>query len=188
MSAFKVASRYAKSLLDLAIEKDSLEAVYMDALLLKSAIKSSKDLYNLLHSPIIHADKKAVIISAIFKSKVNPLTFSFLEILIKKGREQYIDEMVAVFIEQYNVYRHITPVVIKTAVDVSPQTLQNILQKIKSDPGLKTAEVKHIVDPGLLGGFTVQYGDKMLDESIARKLNILTKEFTRNKYVKEIFK
>ena len=61
----RLAARYAKSVLDLAIEKDQLDAVYNDMLFLQAAFRSSKELVVLLKSPIIKADKKDKIMDAI---------------------------------------------------------------------------------------------------------------------------
>ena len=62
-----VASRYAKSLLDLSVEKGQLEAVYADMLQVKSVCDGSKEFVNFLNSPIIKADKKIATIKAVFE-------------------------------------------------------------------------------------------------------------------------
>ena len=57
MSANRIATRYAKSLLDLAVEQNVLEAVKSD---IETFVKmvENRDLYLLLKSPIINATKK----------------------------------------------------------------------------------------------------------------------------------
>ena len=61
----RLAARYAKALLDLAVEKNELENVYNDMLFLRQAFRDSRDLVSLLRSPIIKADKKGKVLEAI---------------------------------------------------------------------------------------------------------------------------
>ena len=56
MSVTRIATRYAKSLIELAIEQGKLEQVHTDVNTLATAVKN-RDLYLFLKSPIIHADK-----------------------------------------------------------------------------------------------------------------------------------
>jgi F-type H+-transporting ATPase subunit delta len=83
----RLASRYAKSIFDLAIEKGELEKVYEDMKLLQQICRISRDFVTVLHSPIIPTDKKEKIISALFKGRVSTLTATFTRLLVKKGRE-----------------------------------------------------------------------------------------------------
>jgi len=66
MQQTKAGLRYAKSIFKLAIERNELEKVSADMHLLNRTIADSRDLENLLHSPIIKADKKAAILHQIF--------------------------------------------------------------------------------------------------------------------------
>ena len=61
----RLASRYAKSLIDLSVERNQLELVYADMKYLQAVCKASKEFMNFLVSPIIKADKKEAIITAI---------------------------------------------------------------------------------------------------------------------------
>ena len=49
----RLATRYAKSLIDLAVEKGQLEKVFADMQWLNAVCKSNRDFVNLLRSPII---------------------------------------------------------------------------------------------------------------------------------------
>ena len=61
----RLAARYAKSLIDLAIEKDQLEKVFADMQWLQAVCKSNRDFVTLLRSPVIKADTKRKIIEAV---------------------------------------------------------------------------------------------------------------------------
>ncbi|MBK7854010.1 MAG: ATP synthase F1 subunit delta [Bacteroidetes bacterium] len=89
MPETKVAGRYAKSLLGLAVERKSEKRINDDMQLIANTIDSSKELNNLLKNPIINADKKETIVTALFGSKIDAVTLSFLKIIINK-KENFI--------------------------------------------------------------------------------------------------
>jgi F-type H+-transporting ATPase subunit delta len=70
----RLAARYAKSLIDLALEKDQLENVYNDMQYLQAVCKQSREFVGLLKSPVIKADKKDTILKSITAGKVGELT------------------------------------------------------------------------------------------------------------------
>lgn len=185
MSAIRLANRYAKSILQLAIEKGELENVHSDMQLLNIATDESRDFYLMLKSPIIHADKKMDIIRTIFSDKIGKITTSFLDILVRKGREGYLPEVIDVFIELYNRHKGITPVVLTTAVEASDSLIEEVKQRLRQSAGLKTIEMTTKVDERLIGGYILRYEDKQIDNSIARGLAILKDEFDNNDYIRK---
>ena len=104
MSVTRIATRYAKSLLELANEQGKLEAVHTDVLLLQSASKN-RDLHLMLKSPIIHADKKISVFKVLFGDKMDNLTMAYMSLLANKGREGYLPEITAEFLNQYRAYK-----------------------------------------------------------------------------------
>ena len=88
MGGIRIASRYAKSLLDLANEQGKLDRAVDDIKLFQDAV-SNCDLLLMIKSPIINADKKRSVFKAIFDGKVDELTAAFFDIIIKKGREGF---------------------------------------------------------------------------------------------------
>ena len=71
MAEPRIAHRYAKSLIDLAREQKSLDAVFADMELVLKAINESRDFSVLLKSPVISTDKKLAILKEIFSAKIN---------------------------------------------------------------------------------------------------------------------
>ena len=178
MSVQRIAGRYAKSLLDLAIERNEVDAVLQDMQYIKGALKS-RDLYLMIKSPIISADKKQSIFRKIFEGKIQQMTSYFFGIMTRKGRENHLPEIVDSFIEQYKIYKQISTVTIKTAVPLSDSALNTIKEKLVSSPDIKkNLELEVKVDPSLLGGFTLEFEGKQYDSSIASKLKELRKQFS----------
>jgi len=95
MSVIRIASRYAKSIIDLATERGELDTVLSDMKGMQEAVKN-RDLYLLFKSPIVKSDKKLSVFNAIFDGKLSNLSSEFFKIIMRKGREQYIPEIVTV--------------------------------------------------------------------------------------------
>ncbi len=87
MSEFRIASRYAKSLLGLASEQGKLEEVNKDMLLFSEVVSENRDFKLFLKNPVVAHDKKLTVLNQVFTGKVNDLTLAIFKILVKKQRE-----------------------------------------------------------------------------------------------------
>lgn len=186
MSIERIASRYAKSLLDLAREKDKLEIVVADVRLFSEVIQN-RDFYLLTKSPIIPPDKKRAVFSSLFSGKINELSFAFFDIIIRKGREQYLKEIASSFLKQYKKLKNITSVTLTTADKVSDENLVLISNQVK-DSSNKSGQVEMNtkVDEELIGGFILEIEDKIYDASVKTQLAQLKKGILDNTYIKSL--
>ncbi len=189
MSVQRIASRYAKSLMELAVEQTKLERVLEDVQSFQAATEV-RDLYLLLKSPIVHASKKVEILKALFGDKYDELTMAFLNIIVNKGREQYLPEIASEFVKQYRKMKGISSVRLITASPVSEEYLSAIKAKLmESEETDQSVEITTEIDPDLIGGFVIEFEDKVYNASIAHKIEEIKKDFTgRNIYVSEVEK
>lgn len=181
----RLAGRYAKSLLDLAIEQNQVDAVYADMKWIKGVCKSNKDFVALLNSPIIKAGTKETIVNAVIRSKVSKLTDAFIQLLIKKTRESNLPEIVTAFIDQYNQLKNIRRVKITTAAPVTDTIKENILAAVKSTYQ-QQLEVETAVNEELIGGYLLETEGVLVDASILRDLRDVQKQFMNNDYLHKI--
>lgn len=179
----RLAARYAKSLIDLSVEQGSLEVVYNDMLMLQALIRSNRDFSNLLRSPIISADKKEKILSAVTEGRVSPLTAAFNKLLVAKGRESNLAEIAAAFVAQYKQMKHIHTVKLTTAAPISDSLKQAIVAQIRNTSDMQNIELETAVNPDLIGGFTLQAADKLVDASIASDLKDIARQFENNDFL-----
>jgi F-type H+-transporting ATPase subunit delta len=182
----RVAGRYAKSLIELAQERGVLQSVMGDIEYFLEATKN-RDLAMLLQSPIIAADKKQSILDAIFGKKFDVLTKGFFALCIKKNRSNALIDIAKEFIQQYKDMKGITSIKITTATPLSKDTVEAIRKRFEaSSATAKTVEVETAIKPSLIGGFVVEFGDKLYDASVAAKLAALKKQFVGNIYESKI--
>lgn len=182
----RLANRYAKSLIDVAVEKNLLEQICADMKLLIAMIKSSKEFYNLLKSPIVKADKKIAIINAVTDGKINAVTTLFNKLLVSKGRESELLDIAEAFVEQYNAIKGIHKVTLTTAIEISADVKATLENKIKAEQGIGLVELETKVDESLIGGFVLEFNNNLVDASIARDLRDVKKQFAKNIYVSEL--
>ncbi|MCD2424721.1 ATP synthase F1 subunit delta [Niabella pedocola] len=182
----RLASRYAKALLDLAKEKDQVAAVFADVQWLQAVCKESRDFVNLLRSPIIKADKKKSIVNAITGNHIGSLTKGFANLLVSKNREAILPEILPAFIEQYKVLNNIHTVKLTTAVPVSDAVKANIIEQVKQASGQQRIELEATVNPDIIGGFVLEMGDKMVDASISYDLKAIAKQFKNNDFIYKV--
>ena len=185
MSDIRVASRYAKSLIDLAQEKGILEEVHADMQLFSKTVQENRDFKLFLTNPIIKHDKKLVVLQTLFQNKVQTLTQTFFSIVTQKQREAILESVATEFIRQYNQIKGIEIAHITTAMPLTPELRTQINQKVAVLTG-KTVQLKEKVDPDLIGGFILRVGDKQVDDSIRTDLRNLKKKFKENPYINKL--
>jgi F-type H+-transporting ATPase subunit delta len=182
----RLAGRYAKSLIDLALEKGQLEAVHNDMQYMNILMKNSSELVTILKSPVIPGDKKIKVLDALTTGKIGPVTASFYRLLITKGRESHLPEIVYAFIEQYKVNKGIHTVTLTTAVPVSDEVKNSIIAKIREGAHMKEVELETIVQENIIGGFILEADGRRVDVSIAYDLAVIKKQFSNNDFIYRI--
>jgi F-type H+-transporting ATPase subunit delta len=182
----RLASRYAKSLIDLAAERGQLEQVFADMQLLQQICKGNRDFVNLLRSPVVKGDTKVKIIKAITTGKITELTDSFITLLIRKTRESVLPEISTAFISQYKQHKNIHTVSLTTAVPISDTVRKAIIEQVKKSSGHETIELDEKVDENIIGGIVLQMGDKLVDASISYELKKIARQFDNNDFIYKI--
>ena len=182
----RLASRYAKSLMDIAVEQNSVEAVLNDLKTLDNVCHQSHDFVVMLRSPVIKADKKIAAIKGIFESHISKLTMTFVNLMTTKGREEYLQEIVQAFIAQYNEMKHIKIVKLSTAHPVNDKVKDAILSKVAGALKGNTIDLRTEVKPELIGGFVLEVEDKLFDASVRRDLNDIRTTLLDNSYISKM--
>ena len=182
----RLGTRYAKSLIDLSVERNELERVYTDMLYLQSLTKQSKEFTNLLRSPVVKSDVKAKIVNTVTEGNISELTKAFTTLLINKGRESNLPEVVFAFVEQYKKLKGIHSVILTTVTPVSDELKRAIVSQIQKTSDMQNIELESKVDESIIGGFVLQAGDKMIDASISYDLKEVAKQFENNDFVYKV--
>ena len=177
MKSTKAASRYAKALLELALDQGLQDKVASDMAYVAKVCLEEKDFVNLLKSPIVKADKKISIFKSLFVDFDN-LTTMFIDLIAKNRREYMLGEIAFSFNAQLKEKKGIVPVTIVSAKALNSATKETILEKLKvSIQG--QFEINEVIDESLIGGFIVRMDDKQIDASVSSQFKNLKQRLTR---------
>lgn len=169
MSEIKLSNRYAKALLDEALQKGNVDATYNDIVFVRDAISQSAELSSLLKSPVISSTNKIQVLSKVFTS-LTPATSNFIQFLVEKNRERFLSDISEAFITQYYNNKGITFIEITSPVSLEVGSIDRIVDTVKKQMNLKEVKVSTKVDEKIVGGLVLKIGDKVLDASIASRL------------------
>ncbi len=184
MADVRVASRYVKSLLGLAVEKKALEEVHTDMQLFSKVCKENRNFVNLLRNPVIRHEIKRAVLTKIFAKKVNKLTMAIIDIVTKKNREPILPAIAEEFHNAYNTYKGIGKAHLTTTVPADKELTKLMEEIAKKLTNKSTIEMKSTVDGNLVGGFVLNVGDRQIDASIRSKLKSLDVKFEENYFIK----
>ena len=179
----RLAGRYAKSLLDLAVEKQVLEPVLQDMMSIESLCSQSAEFCSMLKSPVIRGEKKVAVIKALLGDSVSPLTTGFIALVSDKSRESVLREIASAFIAQYKIYKNILVATLTTALPASAELKATVESKAKALYPNQEIELQTKVDPAMIGGFLLEVGDRVIDATVRRDLLEVRKNFKDNLYV-----
>jgi len=176
MTNFRVARRYARAIITLAEEMDKLDKVAADFERLRSLITSSHDLELFIQNPTIAKTKKREIFNELFSSLVDELTMRFLLLLVAKGREAILLEI----IEQYNsMVDEKTGIVraeVSSFIEMNKKQGRQLQKQLEEYTGKKVS-ITYSLDRTLKGGFLARIGDTVFDASVRRQLEIMEEKF-----------
>ena len=185
MKDARVAIRYAKSLLSIAIKQNSIEEVKTDMALLASVCKKNRDFENLLKSPVVKSGMKNIVLNKIFDKKLSPISMKFIGLITDKKRESFLASIAESFIKLYNKEKNIVLAVVTTAVDITEDVNILVLSQLKKIIGDANVEIEKHLDPTIIGGFILKVGDQEYNASASNKLHKLKREFVSNPYIKK---
>ena len=112
------------------------------------------------------------------------MTLDFFLIITRKKREYYIDDIAQSFLELYDIFKGRQVATLTTAFPVDDSLRKQMLELISKNSSDQIV-LKEKVDPSIIGGFILRWGDRQVDTSVARKLHALKQDFKGNQYLKD---
>lgn len=168
----KISSRYAKAIYGLAKESNLQDAVLSDFALILKTIAGSKELSNMVESPVVSSQKKYDIFKEIFEDSISDTTYRFIKLLTEKSREYLLDDVAYQYELIYNEANNRLPVIIYSAVELDEDAKSQIQSKL-TEWTKKTILSEYKVDPALKGGLKIKIDDWVFDASVQNQLNKL---------------
>ncbi|KAK4753868.1 hypothetical protein SAY87_001972 [Trapa incisa] len=167
------AASYAAALADIARSNNTLDATSADIEKVEKVFSDPKVL-QFFCNPTVGLEKKRKVIDEIAdSSSLQPHTANFLNILVDSKRIDLINEIVKDFETVYNKITDTELAVVSSVVKLESQHLAQIAKQVQKLTGAKNVRIKTVIDPSLVAGFTIRYGNsgsKLIDMSVKKQL------------------
>ena len=168
-----IAARYAKAVFELAKEDKAVAKVEADLDALEAALADSADFRALISSPVYSRDEQAGAIAALAKKMgLSAIVSNVLALMSNKRRLYILPQMVqalraAIAEDKGEITAEVT-----SAKALTKTQADKLAKALASSVG-KSVKINATVDEKLIGGLVVKMGSKMIDTSIASRLNSL---------------
>jgi F-type H+-transporting ATPase subunit delta len=168
-----VAGRYASALYELADQAKCLDAVADDLRALRGLVEENEDVARVVASPVLSRDAQVAAMTELGeKAGFQDLTVKFLGLLARNRRLAALRPAVGAFLAELASRRGEITAEVTSAQPLNDGHLESIKSALAQALGSKVA-LDSRVDPALIGGMVVRVGSKMIDSSLATKLQKL---------------
>ena len=175
MSASAIARVYAEALFSLATERDKRAELDRELEELGEVFRENRDIRNFFASPGTPRNEKYQVIETALAPNLDSVTTGFLKLLVHKGREMFIERILAAYNALVDEAEGRMEVQLTSAVPLPEETLDGIAEEIGRIAEAKI-DLESEVDPRLLGGLTIRMGDRLLDTSLHTRLRRLREQ------------
>ncbi len=172
MEDSRVARRYAQALFATALKYDVISSVEGDLNTIVGLLDNDEGFKDFLIAPYTGRTEKIQIIDKIFSDRVTALTMQVLRVMLEKRREEEIAGVRNEFIKLRRNHQGITFASVKTAEKIEEVEKKALIAKLEKQLG-RMVEAEFKIEPHLIGGIRVAYGNYVLDGSIRGALSNL---------------
>lgn len=167
MTAASVARVYAEALFQLAAERGRREVVDQEVGELRRILAAHREIRNFLVSAGVPKEEKFALLERALAPHVDPVTYHFLRLVVRKGREPDLERILAAYEERVREAEGRILVRVRAARPVPADILERI-RRVVADG--HPVDLETTVDRGLLGGLAVQVGDRLVDATLRARL------------------
>lgn len=170
-----IARNYAGALLELANRNDSAEE-YADAFrVLGEALRADPRIRRFLETPAVDAGPKQTVLERALKGRVPELFLRFVLVVVEKRRQRLLPEIEAEYQSLLDEQEGRVHAQVTLARAPDPALERKIGEGLSTMLGKSV--VPHVtVNPAILGGLVVRFGDRCMDGSLRRQLLSLKRE------------
>jgi F-type H+-transporting ATPase subunit delta len=169
-----VARRYAEAFFSIAQESSKIDEYQSELGKIVQSIEEIEGLKKYFAHPLVPTKEKKDVANQLFSSAVSTVTLNFLLLVLDKKRETYLEIIYKEYEEMADESRNIKKAELISAMPVSDEAVKSLSETLSRSTG-KTIQLQLTVDPALLGGVKIRMGDKIIDASVAKKLEMLKK-------------
>lgn len=160
------------ALYQLAEEEQLDQQILEEFSVLARQFEENPDYLELLSTPALQKSQRLQIAEEAFRGRIHVYLLDFIKILIQREAAQQLPQCWCQYEKLYNQRHNIERATAVTAVPLSPQLREKLLEKLEQISG-KTILLENRVDPAVIGGVSIQMDGKELDDSLKSRLETL---------------
>jgi F-type H+-transporting ATPase subunit delta len=175
----KLASRYARALLDSLSNKEVAESVDHFLTSLGEALEESREFRDLLYNPAVPKTTRETVLRTLAEQAGMVVQVAnFLSTVVDHNRITSLPSIAKVFHEEREAAAGIVSAEITTARPLADDLKRRTLETLEQITGRKV-RLQAQVDPSLLGGAVTMVGSTLYDGSIRTQLAQLRRKMTQ---------
>ncbi len=174
MAEEKAARRYATAIFELARDAKAETRIGEELKSISDAIEGDPTLHGFFVSPVLSRTLKERALTASFGTNVHEIVLNSVVLLVRKRRETLLAEIVRQYHAIERAARGGEPLTVTTATALSAGDLDALVKQLETRFG-KKFDVETNVDPHAIGGVRVMMGDRLIDATVAGRLDDLAR-------------
>lgn len=168
-----LARRYAKALLDIAVEENAVEKYGSELRDLLAVSKGNPEFVRVLQNPMFGVPERKGLIGAVLdKLGASETVKKFGAVLIDNSKADLIDDICTSYFVLEDELTGRLRVTVTSAKDADETFLTNIKEKLAAETG-KIIILTHATDEALIGGFVLNLGNTIFDGSVKGQLELI---------------
>jgi len=167
--AVRLTEVYAKAIFELAGESMMQDTVKYNLDDVAAVIANETDFRMLLGSPYFTSEYKEQLLRKIFMERISTLIMDFLMVIHRHNRLMLLPQIIAKYNELWDTSNGHCPVKVTVSEAVDDDEIKEITKSIETAVNRKV-RLKVAVDPAIIGGISVRYDDKVIDNTVRNRL------------------
>lgn len=169
MAEDRVSRRYATALYESAKTSNEVGSVEADLVTVETLLTNDGDFRAFLLSPNRDRTEKIALFDKVFGDRITALTCRFIKLMLEKRREEELPGIRAEYSALRRAGEGTISATVTSAVELTKAEQKDIETKLGEKLG-KKLETTYAIDPSLIGGVRVAYGDFIIDGSVRGSL------------------
>ena len=161
-----VSKTYGEALFEVAVEEGTIDSTLEEVQIVLDVIEANEQYIKLLTHPKLPVEQKVSLVEQVFAGKASDTLTGFMVTIVEKGRFSEIEKILTYFIDKVREYKKIGVAYVISAVELSKDEKQEIVQKLLNTTSYVEFIMNYSVDASLIGGVVIRIGDRVVDGSV----------------------
>jgi F-type H+-transporting ATPase subunit delta len=167
-----IARNYAEALFDLASRRGEHDAVLSAFAALRKLLDEEPEIRTFLETPKLSAREKKAVLRKAFEGRAPDIFVNFLQVVVDHGRQRllrFVEREYRTMADEHEGRLEVNVMLARAPDDAQRRNIAADLSRT-----LGKEVVPHVrVNPNIIGGIVVRFGDRVLDGSLKRRLSSL---------------